>query len=146
MKSLEGLATGTMVNIIAYNDDLQPYSENLVELTDVTRRALIGWTRTLNAYGRTNIYDALAVVLNKCVQHGGRGAKGAMLVDSILLLSDGLPTEGRILDPFVLAQRIEQVNQLARVAIHTVGVGHDHSKALLEALSLASGGRYLRAK
>ncbi|HMS16661.1 MAG TPA: HEAT repeat domain-containing protein, partial [Planctomycetota bacterium] len=123
IKSLESLASGTRVNIIAYNDGLQFFAPEPVVLDDITRRSMVGWTRTLSAAGRTNIYDAIAHVLSRSVDHSPRKAKGAMLVDSILLLSDGLPTEGRVLDTMLLAERVKQLNQMARVVIHTVGVG-----------------------
>lgn len=145
IKSIEGLPSGVNVNVIAYNDTLHHFSDGVVVLDDRTRRAITGWTRSLLASGRTNIYDALASVLAMAENHHKRPSP-TFLIDTIVLLTDGLPTEGRLTDPLSISSRIQRMNQLVRCTIHTVGVGPDHSRTLLESLSEDSGGQYIRAR
>ena len=90
------------MNVVAYATDLAPYSPEMVKLTDGNRRAMIAWVRMLRADGKTNIFDALQFVFDEARGRRGRPSK-AMIVDTILLLTDGLPTAGRVQDSELIA-------------------------------------------
>lgn len=145
IKSLKGLPSGIDVNVVAYSTDLNPYSQDMVKLTDGNRRAMIAWVRMLRAEGKTNIFDALAFVFDEASGRRGRPSK-AMIVDTILLLTDGLPTAGRVQDSELIASEVARMNDRARIVVHTIGVGPDHDVELLKQLADESQGVYIRAR
>jgi len=145
IRSLKALPSGIMVNVVAYSGVLNPYAREMVKLTDGNRRAMISWARMLHANGKTNIYDALALVFDQARGKRGRPSK-AMIVDTILLLTDGLPTAGRVQDSALIVSEVARMNDRSRIVIHTVGVGPDHDAELLEELSDGSQGVYIKAR
>lgn len=71
------------------------------------------------------------------------GEHAARPVDTIILLTDGHPTRGRLQDPLLLARDIARRNRTLGTILHCVGVGSDHARSMLEMLAQDSGGQYL---
>ena len=63
-------------------------------------------------------------------------------VDTIVLLSDGEPTEGALIEAVDILEDITLRNELRRIVIHCVSV--NHVSTVLEGLAQASGGTFLR--
>ena len=146
IKSINGLPSGVMVNVLAYDTDVERYAARMVKLDDTNRRGIIAWAKTLTAEGQTNIYDPLTEILEAANTPSKKTGGERLRLDAILLLTDGRPTAGRIEDPDLLASQIARLNELSRCVIHTIGVGHDHSQTLLKSLAKQSGGTYIRAR
>lgn len=145
VRSLTGLPSEMMVNVVAYSDGLRPYAPGMIKLDAKNRRGLIAWVKALRATGKTNIYDALEFVLDEARGRRGRPSR-EMIVDTVVLLTDGLPTAGRVQDSDLIASEVERMNDRTRVVVHTVGVGPDHDAELLKRLSVESQGVYVRAR
>jgi HEAT repeat protein len=63
--------------------------------------------------------------------------------DTVFLLTDGLPTSGRITEPKLLLEAIEELTKRSRLVIHTIGFGNAN-KALLEGIAQITGGQYVK--
>jgi Mg-chelatase subunit ChlD len=133
------------INIIAYSNGLRPYHPRMVKLDDITRRGIIAWVKTLRAHGKTNIYDAVEMVLLEARGRRGRPSK-AMIVDTVMLLTDGQPTAGKVQASDLICSEVARLNEQTRIVIHTVGIGPDHDARLLKRLSAESQGVYVRAR
>ena len=62
--------------------------------------------------------------------------------DTIFVLTDGIPSEGRFRTESEIVKAVRRLNQTRRIAIHTVSVGQD--SPLLERLARENGGHYVR--
>lgn len=71
----------TVISIVAFSDDVQylQYSSNLTQL--------VSYIRSLQAGGRTNIYDAMSRV--KLILNQSNGKQ-----KSVIIMADGMPNEG----------------------------------------------------
>ncbi len=145
IRSLGGLPSGVMVNVLAYSDGVDAFEDDMVKLDGSNRRALIAWVKTLRAHGKTNVYDALETVFKTAAGRRGRPSK-RMIVDTLLFLTDGLPTAGQLRDSELICSEVRRMNARARIVIHTIGVGPDHDSDLLKRLSVDSQGTYVRAR
>src|SRR6185503_7867115 len=77
--------------------------------------------------GGTNTYDALEAAF--AFADLGKGKKreadptGDARVDTIMFLSDGKPTVGRITDPDQIRGAVKNWNKARRIAIHAIAFG-----------------------
>jgi hypothetical protein len=62
----------------------------------------------------------------------------------IYLVSDGAPTnsKGQAEDPQRTLQAVRQWNAMKRIAIHTIGIGKEHSESFMRTLAEENGGDY----
>jgi len=99
----------------------------------------------LGPEGSTNIYEALQLALQFAgVSSSGVTGRRKQLADAIYLLSDGSPTDakGKSEDPQRTLLAVREWNALNRIAIHTIGIGKQHSRAFMEQLARDNGGEY----
>jgi hypothetical protein len=120
-------------NVIWYESKPTPWKQELVAATWPNKLDCIKDVDRIGPSGPTNIWDALEmalqmieqpqkpdlIVLDKRVNYATATA-GA---DTIFLMTDGRPNEGRIQDPPALLSELRKVNRLRKVAIHTICVG-----------------------
>jgi hypothetical protein len=64
-------------------------------------------------------------------------------VDTILFMTDGRPTAGKIQKPDQILEQVRAWNRTAKLKIHCVGVG-EHDEAFLQALAEIGGGEYVK--
>ncbi len=144
-RSIGALPSGVRVNVIAYADQLHPFSGAPVVLDDASRRSILGWVRTLSAKGETNLFDALESTLLSARGERGRPGK-EMPVDTVFVLTDGLPTAGKVQDAEILASEVARLNEVPRLVIHTIGIGPGHAAGLLRRIAEESFGDYVAAR
>jgi hypothetical protein len=144
LRSLDSLAPGTRVNVIAYSDRVHPFAPELLALDEGRRRSLRAWVQGLQASGETNIGDTLEWILR-----GAQGRDGnlerRLRVETVFLLTDGVPTAGRLRTASELAHEVARLNELPMVVVHTIGIGPDHSRDLLRRIAEVTGGQYRAA-
>ena len=95
--------------------------------------------------GSTNIYESLEEALRFAGVHsGGTTGRVKQVADAIYLISDGAPTDakGKSEDPNRTLVAVREWNALKRIAIHTIGIGKQHSRPFLEQLARENGGQY----
>ena len=99
-------------------------------MTSKSRAALTTHLLRQKPTGGTNLYDGLEEALID------------REVDTILLLSDGIPVGGRYVSTPDILRAIRRLNQTRRVVIHCVSLGRD--SPLLRSLAEEHGGQYVR--
>ena len=76
----------------------------------------------------TNVFDTLEAALKD------------RRIDTIYLLTDGVPTRGRITEPGAILEEIGIQNRLRGVTIHCIAFGEESK--FLEDLAKQNGGQY----
>lgn len=117
------------VNVIMFHSSIHPWDDQLQRLGP-NRKKLKRTLESKQPVGGTNIYDGLELALRM------------KDVDTIFLLSDGSPGQGKFVAAQDILRAIRRENQTRRIAIHCVAVGME--SALLRALAAQNGGNYVR--
>lgn len=139
--ALEALPPDACFGVLLFHDALVPIAQAPVRATrENVARALAA----VDAYapsGSTDLYAALEAFFRGS-EPGDPEAAARVEFDTLVLLSDGLPTAGIVTDPAELRRRVQGWNRFARTKVHTVGLGAQ-DRELLQALAADSGGRYV---
>jgi len=130
LNAVAGLDDDAWVNVILFESSIRPWKETIEPLTKSNRKDLESHLRRQNPMGGTNLYDGLELALMDPD------------VDTIILLSDGMPGGGKYTGTQDILRAVERINQTRRITIHCVSLGRD--SALLEQLAAQHGGRYVR--
>ncbi|MFM8980471.1 MAG: hypothetical protein ACKOSS_08420 [Planctomycetia bacterium] len=136
-KTLEALPESSLVDLLVYRypSGFPPRPEvtralgKLQPCNAPTRRKLVEWLGQAEARGWGAFYEALL-------------AASQDDVDTIVLLSDGVPSRGAYDRPFRLLEEWRRANRFRRVAIHTVLVGSSGTdREFMEDLAWSTWGR-----
>jgi len=129
-QAVESLDTAALFNIIAFSSGVERWrNEGIATATAATREEGLDYVRKLGAGGGTNIYGALEMAFQD------------LDVDTIVMLSDGEPSVGDVIDPGLIRAAVAEWNQHRGVLVHTVALGS--SLQMMEWLAEDSGGRYV---
>lgn len=130
-KALTRISPGVRFNVIFFESQVVPWREKLVAVDEALVQEALAFSRRQPVGRGTNLYDGLMA------------AMADPLVDTVYLLSDGDPTEGQVVEPALLAERIGRLNRTRKVQIHGIAIGQ--SSPLLERLATESGGTYVES-
>lgn len=121
-KAIAQLAEGAEFNVIFFSHEVVSLSEKMLKFSPATRKQAFEWIDKLEPYGGTNPFDAI----ERALAYTGGGISGEKLqksgVDTICLVTDGLPTAGQVAGPKEIVDRIRTLNKTRKVKIHTIGV------------------------
>lgn len=169
--TLSRLPEDMQFNIIVYESAhrfLDEKVEGLVPAKAENKTRFSNLVRALQPKGGTNIHGsllrAMRITKKKPIEGDPSLDKKAMLegVDTIFFLTDGSPSwsddstetgevdpkwgaigNGRYVKPDVILADIARVNTFRKVVIHTIGVGKDHDKKMMEELAAQNHGEYV---
>jgi HEAT repeat protein len=130
LKVLGQLGKDAQVNLIFFDDRLEPWRKTLVPIKPNLKEAQ-ALVAKVAPRGSTNIFDALDA------------AFAHKEADTIYLLSDGDPTNGRIIDPDDILREVRRMNRMRQIVIHTISFG---SSRFMKALADQNGGQYVEIK
>ncbi len=102
------LSKKCLFNIIEFNTKVTSWKPKLVEASDGNKKAAKGWVLALQPEAETNTYDALEL------------AFADKTVDTIYLLTDGFPTDGKIKKTDDIRGEVRKWNDGRRVRINTI--------------------------
>ncbi len=142
--ALEGLPPGAVFGLLLFNHELLPVAQQPVKASRENVQSALAQLDAYAAGGSTDLYKALEAVFHG-TEPGDPDAAGRVRFDTLVLLSDGLPTLGTVTDPGELRRRVAGWNRWAGLRIHTVGLG-EQDRALLEGFAGDSGGKYVVAR
>src|SRR6185295_5855073 len=121
-KAIAQMPDGTDFNVIFFSHEVVNLSDKMLKMSASTRKQAFEWIDKLEPYGGTNPFDAL----ERALQYSAGGITGEKLqkqgVDTICLVTDGLPTAGQVADAKEIVNRIRTLNKTRKVKIHTIGV------------------------
>jgi len=124
------LKSRARVNVILFHTTIHPWKDSVQKLSGANRGALKRHLESKKPTGGTNLYDGLELALR------------ARDVDTIFLLSDGVPGSGKYVATPDILRGVRRENQTRRIAIHCISIGMDSD--LLRRIAQENGGRYVR--
>ncbi len=129
------LGPDSRVNLIPFGTEPRPYKPALFAATPQAKTAALHFMEKTAPDGRTNIYDSLEIALSDSD------------ADTIVLLTDGAPTEGKRRTRAAILAGVRQLDRFRLARIHTIEVGAQNTsarwKGFLKEIADATGGRYL---
>jgi Mg-chelatase subunit ChlD len=139
---LETLPDGSVFNIIFFGGSASTFTKYCRPLDATSRREAAGFVDRMGLESGTDLYGALerALTMVGSPESGRLHEDGA---DTIVVLSDGQATVGKVIDDELIARIITRRARYLRPVFHTVSLSND-SKAL-RLLAENTGGEY-RAK
>ena len=143
LRALRLLPEDAVFTIVAYHSTVAVWKKKLAKATPAHKKSATRWIEKLQPAASTNIYDALEKSLQLAT--GAVGKRDDQAV-TIFFMTDGVPTDGRVVDPAQILSEITERNRRLGVVIHTVGVSKDQNGAFLLNLARANGGRYAARK
>jgi hypothetical protein len=108
---IDDLPDGAFFNLIAYEEERQPWATELVESTVDARSDAVRFVYSLLPQNKTALYDAL----EEALRHDEN-------IEQIVLLTDGKPTAGRVVIPGAIVELITQQNAFTQTTINAVGI------------------------
>ncbi len=113
------------------------------EAVPVRRRTPGGGTRTvMTDDGRTNLWGAIEAAFGATPTQPDDKYYRSKL-DTIFLLSDGLPTDGEITSTDEILERVRQVNGFRNIVIHTIQMGKITQSDFLKNLAEENRGTWV---
>ncbi|MDF1838139.1 MAG: VWA domain-containing protein [Planctomycetota bacterium] len=129
--AIDGLKKGTRFDIVAFSGGVDNWAaEPLAGSQEPNHDEAKEWVKALGAGGGTNLYGSL----EKAFEDPD--------VDTIVVLSDGEPSVGDIIDPGSIREAVQAMNTNRNVRIHTIALGG--TLQILEWLAEDSGGRFIQ--
>lgn len=149
--ALSTLPEGTVFNVIFYHHEFSVLFEKPQKLTASSRKQAYDFIDALEPEGATNIYDSVekGFTFGPAPRASGNGkaAKALGEIDTILLMSDGMPNHGKYTTAPDILTGIEDINRNVKIQIDTVYVGStgggDPGAKLLEDLARQNHGRFV---
>ncbi len=117
--------------IVAFSDQVERFSDKLMDYTSENKEKAVRYVETIDASGGTNIHDALLSALALQQPEEGR-------TRMILFLTDGLPTVGEQ-DAAKICKAVADANK-AGTRVFAFGVGYDVNATLLDKLMRETNG------
>ncbi len=127
-QALEAFPRDGLFNMVFFHTSVKSWQEGLVRMNKNTRAKSLKFLERQRVAGATALYDALEAAFRN---------EG---VDTIYLMSDGIPGGGTINNPQQIRKRVQEWNAVAHATIHCVSVGGEIQ--LLRWLAEDSGGRF----
>ncbi len=129
-RCIMGLTSKDVFNVIWFSAVDEAFSVVPVPATDTYKQAAVNFIESLRAGGSTNLYSPVL----KAVQQADSDR-----VNQIVLLTDGYPNTGPIVDRDEMVRRITEAN-VNGARIFCFGVGHGADLSFLAKLAEANGG------
>lgn len=135
-QAVERLPETTHFGLVIYNERFEVWQPKLVPATSGNKFAAIQALHSQQATGKTALFDALEAGLSF---EGG--------AEQVLLLTDGRPTAGKLVDTPSIVAAVHQLNQWTRTRIDCFGIDTEGPpEELLKAIAADNYGTYIRLR
>ncbi len=147
-KALLKLPETCKFGLIAFNSAILRWKDDLVDASEKNKQDALTWVRSLEAKGTTYIDGALRVAFKMAGMGEAGGAYREIKVDTMILLSDGAPTDddpktAKLMDPEIILQHVREWNQGKQIVVNCIGVDMVESIEFLTKLAAENGGTYV---
>jgi Mg-chelatase subunit ChlD len=144
-RAVDELPKDAVFDILVYSESYKLWEPEMVDASSRGKKKAHRFIDQLNGNGTTNIADSLDRALELIGVTFGPGAdrRDDLAADTIYLLSDGNPNRGRVSDLNALLDEFLERNRLARLVVHTIGIGEAAGSTFLKDLARRTGGRYV---
>jgi len=148
-RAINKVNSKSFFSIVFFNHGVQTWRKEMQLATpEIKRRARLDIDK-VQAAGATFTLGALreAFTVAGVLSRAGTTGSGGPKVDTIVLLSDGAPTDSKIqnaklMDPDLILNAVRDWNKTAGIVIHTIAVDVDDNY-FLRSLALQSGGKFV---
>lgn len=146
-QAVTALEDGAIFNLVLYSGGVHVWKPEMQTADDAARKAARDFVDEAKVVGGTNTFDALEAAFG--LGDIGKGKKkesdptGDARVDTIVFLSDGKPTVGRVTDPDAIRAAVREWNKARRVAVHAIAFGGDADAKFMKGLADDTGGNFL---
>ena len=129
-RAVEALEDNALFNILAFSGGVETWlEEGVASSKSKTREEALEYVDRLGALGGTNLYGALSAAFED------------EDIDTIFVLSDGEPSVGDLIDPQLIREAVQDMNETRGIVINTIAIGG--SLEVLEWLAEDSGGTHV---
>lgn len=129
---IESLEPDDEFGIVFFETDVRTWRDELLPATTENKKDAALFIRRLGYGDRTNTYGALLNCLNFDAQ-----------LEAVYLLTDGRPTEGRVIQPAAIINDIVQRNQFKHLNFNTIGIAvAGDTELFLKTLAEKTGGEF----
>lgn len=129
IKCVQDLSEDAHFNIVAFHSEVFTWRKNLAPATAEYKRQASNFVGGLKPDRRTATYDALH-------------AATALAPEAIYLVTDGQPSEGKIVAPQEIVAAISRSNRATRISIYTVGIEVEDGGPFLQELATNNWGKF----
>ncbi|HLG41897.1 MAG TPA: HEAT repeat domain-containing protein, partial [Planctomycetota bacterium] len=119
-KVIHLMPKGALFNIIFYNSAFDVFKPRMIKLTDATRKEAFAFIDGLDPFGQTNIFDSVERAMQFATGKDGRLDKDAP--DTIYLLSDGLPNQGKFTNVNDILREVKTLNAALKMTLNAIWV------------------------
>jgi HEAT repeat protein len=134
INTIYNIDSSVYFTIIFFHSGVIPWKESLIPATAANKLEAIQEIDKQLPNGNTATFDALetAYKLNEqgsgknktvTIDKSGYVSAGSGGADTIFLVSDGVPTAGKITDRPTIVSELKKINETRKIKINTVGVG-----------------------
>jgi HEAT repeat protein len=152
-RAVRALPEDAMFNVLFYNQNYSIWLDSGLGRADAAgKKAAIEFIDSLTPEGATNIFDPTEKSFMIRDANDPRFKKDPGMsqfkggVDTIYLLSDGVPNNGRITDPDQILAKVREMNADRKIIIHTVAVGSTSNPGFMKSLADQNGGEFVHRK
>lgn len=148
-RSLRKLPRECSFNIISFNHGVVVWQPKMMLATEENKEQAYAWIRDMTPAGSTYIDGALRIAFKLAGMGAYDRAYPQVAVDTIVLLSDGAPTdnnwpESKGMNPDEILAHVREWNSQKRVVVHCVGIDVIvQGIEFLKKLAAENGGTYV---
>ena len=146
-KAVKKLPKGTTFNIVAFNHLAKQWKPKMMVASKKNKQDAYKWIRALKPAGNTYIDGAMRLAFRIAGLENFDKAYPNIYVDTIVLLSDGAPTDNAFnakgMDPNIILNHVKEWNKRKHVVIHCIGVDMVEGIQFLRDLAAQNGGTYV---
>lgn len=136
-RCLDLLEAGTRFNVVLFGEKLLPFRAAPVPADAANRADAAAFLAGVEPEGGTDLAGALEFALGpeESALAGGE-------LDTVVLVTDGVPSRGAVLDPDQIVAETAERNAATRIALHAIAVsGRSEFLERLAAANFGAGGR-----
>ena len=148
-RAVKALPKGAMFNIIAFNHGVMQWQPKMLDASEANKEQAYAWIRDMAPAGSTYIDGALRLGFKMAGMGAYDKAYPGVAVDTIILLSDGAPTDNAVpeskdMDPKEILAHVREWNPQKRIVIHCVGIDNVvQGIEFMKKLAAENGGTYV---
>jgi hypothetical protein len=149
-RAVAALPRDAAFSILVFSESYKAWQEGMTEASPPAKARAHAFVDGLKPNGTTNIADSIDDAFDLAgagpLATPAKGAKPGLAVDTVYLLTDGVPNRGRICDLPALLDAVLARNRSARFVFHVVGIGEVEGSEFLKSLARRTGGQYVGFK
>lgn len=148
-RALKKLPKEAMFDIIAFNHSVTQWQPKMMPATEANKELAYAWIRDMAPAGSTYIDGALRLAFKMAGMGAYDHAYPGVGVDTIILLSDGAPTDNafpssNLMDPEIILKNVQEWNSQKRIVLHCVGIDNVVTGIeFMKKLAAQNGGTYV---